>query len=333
MLRIRNTIILLVIIAAALVGIAKGLLYYYTNKVATTIQNTLPPGIFSYGSISTPLDGKASINDINIAIAGEIIKIKQVELVSHNILDPLHLMIKNWGSVIPKELAVNFKSISINTSSFFSNKLLMGNFAQYSLNIPCGNVNSLGLTEYIEMGLHHFISDVNLSYKLVTSKRIKINVSFNIKDIINSEISYDGDLANPLQHGILNNSTKQYIPQLEFHIIDYAFQRKLYNYCASKEKKSLDDYIKTVEPYKKELVDQSTINYFQLVLNDNVLEALRNYDKDPKDFYFALHPKGLIRNEELKKMNESVVLDLLRPELRINGKNVPLGFKWTNSSI
>lgn len=328
--RIRNFIILLVIIAAALAGGIKGLLYYYTNKAAKDIQNTLPPGMFSYGSISTPLDGKVSINDINIAFAGEIIKIKKVALHSNNILDPIQLMIKNWGNTIPKELGVNIQGINISTSTLFSNRSLLGNKTKIELDIPCGKIKSLGFAEYVEMGYHNFISDLSLSYKIVSSTRIKVDVSLDAKNIIEGQVSYYGELANPLANSTLDKSAKKIIPEFEVQIFNYPLRRKLYNYCASKENKPLDEYIKTVVPYPKELVDQETVNYFQMVLNDETIAALDDYDKDPKDLYFALHPKALISFDELKKMSESVVLDLLRPELRVNGKNVLIRFNWTN---
>lgn len=328
--RIRNFIILLVIIAAALAGGIKGLLYYYTNKAAKDIQNTLPPGMFSYGSISTPLDGKVSINDINIAFAGEIIKIKKVALHSNNILDPIQLMIKNWGNTIPKELGVNIQGINISTSTLFSNRSLLGNKTKIELDIPCGKIKSLGFAEYVEMGYHNFISDLSLSYKIVSSTRIKVDVSLDAKNIIEGQVSYYGELANPLANSTLDKSAKKIIPEFEVQIFNYPLRRKLYNYCASKENKPLDEYIKTVVPYPKELVDQETVNYFQMVLNDETISALDDYDKDPKDLYFALHPKALISFDELKKMSESVVLDLLRPELRVNGKNVLIRFNWTN---
>lgn len=324
--RIRNFIILLVIIASALAGGIKGLLYYYTNKAAKDIQNTLPPGMFSYGSISTPLDGKVSINDINIAFAGEIIKIKKVALHSNNILDPIQLMIKNWGNTIPKELGVNIQGINISTSTLLSHRSLLGNKTKIELNIPCGTIKSLGFAEYVEMGYHNFIFDLSLSYKRVSSTRIKVDVSLDAKNIIEGQVSYYGELAN----STLDESDKKIIPEFELQIFNYPLRRKLYNYCASKENKPLDEYIKTVVPYPKELVDQKTVNYFQMVLNDETIVALDDYDKDPKDLYFALHPKALISFDELKKMSESVVLDLLRPELRVNGKNVLIRFNWTN---
>ena len=324
--RIRNFIILLVIIASALAGGIKGLLYYYTNKAAKDIQNTLPPGMFSYGSISTPLDGKVSINDINIAFAGEIIKIKKVALHSNNILDPIQLMIKNWGNTIPKELGVNIQGINISTSTLFSHRSLLGNKTKIELDIPCGKIKSLGFAEYVEMGYHNFIFDLSLSYKKVSSTRIKVDVSLDAKNIIEGQVSYYGELAN----STLDESAKKIIPEFEVQIFNYPLRRKLYNYCASKENKPLDEYIKTVVPYPKELVDQKTVNYFQMVLNDETIVALDDYDKDPKDLYFALHPKALISFDELKKMSESVVLDLLRPELRVNGKNVLIRFNWTN---
>ncbi len=324
--RIRNFIILLVIIASALAGGIKGLLYYYTNKAAKDIQNTLPPGMFSYGSISTPLDGKVSINDINIAFAGEIIKIKKVALHSNNILDPIQLMIKNWGNTIPKELGVNIQGINISTSTLLSHRSLLGNKTKIELNIPCGTIKSLGFAEYVEMGYHNFIFDLSLSYKRVSSTRIKVDVSIDAKNIIEGQISYYGELAN----STLDESDKKIIPEFELQIFNYPLRRKLYNYCASKENKPLDEYIKTLVPYPKELVDQKTVNYFQMVLNDETIVALDDYDKDPKDLYFALHPKALISFDELKKMSESVVLDLLRPELRVNGKNVLIRFNWTN---
>ena len=324
--RIRNFIILLVIIASALAGGIKGLLYYYTNKAAKDIQNTLPPGMFSYGSISTPLDGKVSINDINIAFAGEIIKIKKVALHSNNILDPIQLMIKNRGNTIPKELGVNIQGINISTSTLLSHRSLLGNKTKTELNIPCGTIKSLGFAEYVEMGYHNFIFDLSLSYKKVSSTRIKVDLSIDAKNIIEGQISYYGELAN----STLDESDKKIIPEFELQIFNYPLRRKLYNYCASKENKPLDEYIKTLVPYPKELVDQKTVNYFQMVLNDETIVALDDYDKDPKDLYFALHPKALISFDELKKMSESVVLDLLRPELRVNGKNVLIRFNWTN---
>lgn len=339
--KIRNTIVFIIILLAALVGCMKWLMHYYTEKAAKDIQYSLPPGVFKYSGTSSPLNGKASIDNIVINIAGEEIKIAKIELASENILSPIRTFINNWGQNTPSELALNITGVTINTSSLMSNRsILNSGRLSYPLNIPCGKVKSLSFAEFIEMGYHYFTFDTHLAYKLVSPNRLKIDVTLSAPDIIHGQLSYYGSLPSELQKVEKaredNEATKQplpyNIPEVELHIDNFPLQRKLYSYCATKEHESLADYIKNINPYPKALLDQQTASKFNLIFNQEIVDALNNYQKDPQDLLLAIYPTGPITFNELQTTDEGSVLSILRPKLRVNGKNVTINFQWTTSA-
>lgn len=338
--KIRNTIIFIIILVAALVGCMKWIMHYYTEKAAKDIQQSLPPGMFKYSGISSPLNGKASIDDIVINIAGEEIKIAKVELASENFSDPIRTLIKNWGQNTPSELALNITGVTINTSSLMSNRsILNSGRLSYPLNIPCGKVKALSFAEFIEMGYHYFTFDIHFAYKLVSPNRIKIDFTLNAPDIIHSQFAYYGSLPSELQKAekvredtVTTKKPAPYnIPELELHIDNFPLQRKLYSYCATKEHESLTDYVKNINPYPKAQLDQQTAAKFNLILNQEIVDALNNYQKDPQDLLLAIYPTGPITFDELKATDEGSVLNILRPKFRVNGKNITINFQWTTS--
>lgn len=336
--KIRNTFILAIVVLVLLAGGMKWLMHYYTEKAAKDVQANLPPGMFKYAGISAPLDGKASIDDISINIAGETITIAKIELASENILDPIQLFLKSWGKNFPSELALNIKGVTINTSSLMSNRSILntGRLA-LPLNIPCGRVKALSFAEFVEMGYHTFTFDLTIAYKLVSTNRIKVDLTLTAPDVIQSQLSYYGNLTTALQKpkkaredAIAESSQpiRYNVPDLELQIDDFPLQRKLYNYCANKEQQSLDSYLKNITPFPKDLVDKQTTAKFGLVLSQEIVNALNAYQKDPKEFYLAIHPTGPNTLEELQKMDEGSVVKNLRPQLRVNGNNITINFQW-----
>lgn len=330
--KIRNLVIFLIIIIAVLAGVAKGVLWYYTDKTAKDIRKSLPAGMFNYTGVSTSLGGSASIDGISILVPGieQPIKIEKLELVSRNIGELLTLIYNNWGKKVPEQLTLKVKGIVFNTRDLMGNKMLSSG-ATMPVGIPCGKVQSIGFAEYVDMGYSQFVTDLDISY-IYRKDYLKFTTGINTHDFIDVKLSFGGDtsLANPM---LLTGNTikKEAIPKFDINIIDYPFRRKLYNYCAAKENKSLDEYLEAMTPYPKAELDLATSTALGLVLGQEVIDGLNEYDKDPKELYFSLDPKGSISMDELKSMNEGVAKELIRPVFRVNGKNIPITFKWLNA--
>lgn len=324
--RIRNLVVLLIIIGLIIVGGTKGLLWYYTDKAAKDIQNTLPPGVFNYGGISTSLKGSTSIDDITLVFAGQNVRIEKLELASDNIIDLLTLIVRNWGSKIPNQIALRIQGININASSLLNNKQIADAF-KYPYDIPCGKIKNIGLVEYMDMGYRNFVFDVDLAYQKVSAKRIKTSIGVNARDAWKTSASFYGevDLLNPM---VSSANSKTTIPEFQIQWSEDMFAKKLYNYCAAKENKPIDEYIQMLAPFSKQDIDQATAERFGLVFNEELINAFNDYVKNPKDLYIAAEPKGPITLDELKAMNEQVALELIRPSVRINGNKIPVTFTW-----
>ncbi|MFD1259417.1 hypothetical protein [Entomomonas asaccharolytica] len=329
MAKIRNLFILLIIIGLIVVGGTKALLWYYTDKTAKDIQDTLPPGVFNYSGVSTSLQGSSSIDNITISYAGQSIKIEKIELKSKNIVELLGLIFKNWGSKIPNQIALRIQGITVHSTALLNNKQIADSF-RYPFDIPCGKVKKIGLVEYMDIGYQTFVFDIDLAYQKISARRIKASFDLNTRNASKFSSSFYGDasLLNPM---VASDQKKNAIPEFEMHWSEDVFTKKLYNYCAQKENKSLDQYIADLPPFSKKEIDQASVDLFGFTLNDEIVNAINEYIKNPKEFYIATKPKGPVTLEELKAMNEQVALELVHPSLRINGKNIPVEFKWTTS--
>lgn len=324
--KIRNLFILLIIIGLIVVGGTKALLWYYTDKTAKDIQNTLPPGVFNYTGVSTSLQGSTSIDDITITYAGQKIKIEKIELKSKNIVELLELILKNWGSKVPNQIALRIQGITVNSTTLLSNKQIADSF-RYPFDIPCGKVKKIGLVEYMDIGYQNFVFDIDLAYEKISAKRIKASFDLNTRNASKFSSSFYGDasLLNPMA---ASDHKKNAIPEFQMQWSDDVFTKKLYNYCAQKENKAIDEYIAALPEFSKEDIDQASVAMFGLTLSDEIVNAVNDYIKNPKEFYIATNPKGPVTPDELKAMNEQVALELVRPSLRINGQNIPIEFKW-----
>lgn len=171
---------------------------------------------------------------------------------------------------------------------------------------------------------------IDLAYQKISAKRIKASFDLNTRNASKFSSSFYGDvsLLNPM---VASDHKKNAIPEFQMHWSDDVFTKKLYNYCAQKENKTLDEYIAALPPFSKENIDQTSAAMFGLTLSNEIVNAVNEYMKNPKDFYIATNPKGPVTLNELKAMNEQVALELVRPSLRINGQNIPVEFKWITS--
>lgn len=324
--KLRNLCLLIILVVFIILGGTKALLWYYTEKTAKDIQNALPPGAFNYTGISTSLAGSTSLDNINLLINGQNVKIEKIELVSNNIFELLLLIAKNWGSKIPNELTLNIKGIKINIESLHTNAQA-NNFFNDSLSIPCGKINRITTQDYNNMGYKNFIFDIAMGYKKISNTRIQLDANMNMRDALQVSLSFYGN------NSIINPAAKKNIvPEFQINIKDNILQEKLYNYCAKQENISLKEYMDSLPPYfSRENLDKDTVSNLELTLSDNIINALNEYQKKPNNLYFGTNPKGDISFDELKNMSEQAVIDLIRPSLKVNGKDVPIEFEWTTA--
>ncbi|AWM78964.1 hypothetical protein DKL61_00495 [Gammaproteobacteria bacterium ESL0073] len=324
--KLRNLCLLIILVAFIILGGTKALLWYYTEKTAKDIQNALPPGAFNYTGITTSLNGSTSLDNINLLINGQNIKIEKIELASSNIFELLLLIAKNWGSKIPNELTLKIKGIKVDIDSLRTTERAAKLFND-SLSIPCGKINKMTAQDYNNMGYKYFIFDLNMGYKKISNTRIKLDADMNMRDALQVSLSFYGSTS------IINPSAKKNIvPEFQINIKNNIIQEKIYDYCAKQENISLKEYVDKLPPYlNREDLDKDTVSSLELSISDNIMNALNEYQKKPQDLYFSTNPKGDISFNELKNMSEQAVIDLIRPSLKINGKNIPIEFEWTTA--
>ncbi|AZS51406.1 hypothetical protein DM558_11790 [Entomomonas moraniae] len=321
--KLRNLCLLIILVAFIIFGGTKALLWYYTEKTAKDIQNALPPGAFNYTGITTSLNGSTSLDNINLLINGQNVKIEKIELATNNILELLLLIVKNWGSKIPNELTLKIKGIKVDIDSLRTTEWAAKIFND-SLSIPCGKINKMTTQDYNNMGYKYFIFDLNMGYKKISNTRVKLDADMNMRDALQVSLSFYGSTS------IINPSAKKNIvPEFQINIKNNIIQEKLYDYCAKQENISLKEYVDKLPPYlNREDLDKDTVSSLELSISDNIMNALNEYQKKPQDLYFSTNPKGDISFNELKNMSEQAVIDLIRPSLKINGKNIPIEFEW-----
>lgn len=324
--KLRNLCLLIILVAFIILGGTKALLWYYTEKTAKDIQNALPPGAFNYTGITTSLNGSTSLDNINLLINGQNIKIEKIELASSNIFELLLLIAKNWGSKIPNELTLKIKGIKVDIDSLRTTERAAKLFND-SLSIPCGKINKMTAQDYNNMGYKYFIFDLNMGYKKISNTRIKLDADMNMRDALQVSLSFYGSTS------IINPSSKKNIvPEFQINIKNNIIQEKIYDYCAKQENISLKEYVDKLPPYlNREDLDKDTVSSLELSISDNIMNALNEYQKKPQNLYFSTNPKGDISFNELKNMSEQAVIDLIRPSLKINGKSIPIEFEWTSA--
>lgn len=320
--KLRNLCLLIILIILIILGGIKALLWYYTEKTAKDIQNALPPGIFNYTGITTSLRGSTSLDNINLLIDGQNVKVEKIELAADNIFELLFLIAKNWGSKIPNELTLKIKGIKIDIESLLTNKKNT-RFIDDPLFIPCGNINKFTSQDYKHMGYEYFIFDIEMQYKKISNTRMKLSVNMDMQNALQASLSFYGNTS------VINPSPKSKIPELQVDIKNNIIQQKAYAYCAQQENLSLKEYLNNLPPYfTREELDADTVSRLQLTISDNILTALNEYQKNPKDFNFSINPKGDISFDELKNMSEQDAIDFTELKLKINGKNIPIEFEW-----
>lgn len=315
--QLRNYFILTILIVCALIGGTKYLLWYYTDQIARHIQSITPPGVFSYNGISTSLQGKSSIDDIVLSVDGNIIHIKQLELESNGFFSFLSIFISK--NKLPDELTLNFKEIDISSALFFANKKDQEYFSNCRVTRH----------DYLTMGYDRIIIDAKISYKKTLDDNIQFNYYIDAKNVSTISGDFLGSIYPTSPEEII---APENLPIFHINISNNKLQQSIHELCAKKAKLSLDDYLKQLTLEKtRNSVDLVTTTYFNLVLDDEVIQQLNQYERKPLSLDLSLRPKTAIRIKELQSMLPTDVVKLINLSLTINGKGVPIDFTWMST--
>lgn len=320
--KLRDTLLLIIILAGAVIGGTKYLLWYYTDQLAKNIQQFSPPGYFTYNGISTSFTGKTSIDNIVLSTNGTIIYIKKMELETDNIFELLLLIAKNWNKKLPKELAVNFEEIKIDGYAFFKNSI------DDEIAIEESPTCQPTTDDYIAMGYKDVIINTKLQYKRKPGSKLTLNYLVDIKDIITISGNFSGNFS-VRSHEDLSGSAVSDLPEFNIVLSNNQLLKNTNLFCAKKQKLSLDAYLKTLTVEKtKETIDTITAAAFGFVFDDNVIIALNQYEKNPELFDLSIKPTVAVPPAHFKKWTEANAINVLQPTLSINGNYIPISFKW-----
>lgn len=321
--KLRDALLLIILITCVIVGATKYLLWYYTDQMARNIKSTLPPGSFSYDGITTSLSGKSSIDNIVLSTHGTIIYIKKLSLESNNVADFLFIIAKNWNKKLPNELSVTFDEIKFDSAYFFKDDIVE---TQYFSGCQ------MTKDDFLAMGYENIIINAKLHYKKTSDDKLNLDYHIDMKNMLTVSGSFFGDFSIAAYETQANTIVSN-LPSFEISISNNKLLKNINQFCAKKVKLPLTDYLKQLTIEKtKNTVDIITTRLFDFVLDDQIIEALNQYEKSPELFDLSLKPISTIMVKQLKMMPEVNAINIIQPTLNINGKHIPVAFKWMTTS-
>ncbi|MGB0494818.1 MAG: hypothetical protein ACPGJI_00570 [Kangiellaceae bacterium] len=204
---------------------------------------------FSYGNSSISPTGEISINDIQISIPSEEIKItvNQVKYAAGSILDMAFIRSQLKKNEFPKALSLKVKEAIIPLTPRLIELLTEGEVRTTwdAVNASaCGKVKKIGLQEYVEMGYDYFVFSTDMKFKQdYYSGNLKGYGWIDVEETSHTEFQLN--LAGFYEY-LINADNKSPSPHLEFldlKIRDQGYNRHRNEFCGLKAESSSEDYI------------------------------------------------------------------------------------------
>lgn len=295
------------------------------------VQQLSPFAQISYQGITSSFSGRVGVEGIKVQVPmlDDEFRIEHAELKFKGLMDLLSFKERLSEGKFPEQMAVNIRGLALEVHGPFMEMLKapaqQSDLQRALASVACGNVESIGVDQLLEMGYRTLETDAQFSYLFQPgAQTLTFNLTADTRDMGEYRVSLS--LANMSEKpGDLRVNPPR-VSMVTVELNDNQYQRKINSYCAGKMGQKEDAYLQTT----LEHLDRS-LRAQRIALDPKLLEALGGYFKDPQALRVELNPTEGMTWDGLQFFEAKDVVAMLRPVLLINQQSVePLAFSWVD---
>lgn len=295
------------------------------------IAQASPFMTLSYQGITSSFDGRVGVEGIKVQVPmlNDEFRIRHAELKFKSLGELLSFKERLTEGKFPEQMSVSLKGLEVDVHGAFMEMVQQepeeADLASAWSSVDCGSSRQMGVDDLLEMGYRTLETDAEFSYLFQPgAQTLALNLTADVRDM--------GDYR--LNLSLVNMSEKPgdlrvnppRMSALVVEVNDNQYQRKIASYCAGKLGQSDEQYLETsIEHLDKSLRAQ------RVALAPEMLDALKDYYKDPQSLRVELRPTEGATLDGLQFFDANDVLAMLRPVVLINQQVVePLAFSWVD---
>ncbi|HRD67721.1 MAG TPA: hypothetical protein PKY50_16370 [Candidatus Competibacter sp.] len=329
------TIFVVLVLIAGGIG---GYLWYSTKQQVDQIVTMAKPfAEISYGGIEVSPAGSVGVNKLKIMpnFVNDSVAIGAIRLNAPNILALLNVRRQLGNGQLPETLSLSLDRLEIPLDG----GLLGAHSKKDAQRTPfddldalgCGSINSLGGTEWQEMGYHNFVTDMKIGYRLNPARNaLEFQMDSNTRDWATLNMDIGFAISAPASSMIeLATSLTPKLAKLNVAIHDDGFNQRRNKYCAAKAGKAVDAYIADHVRLVAERLNASGI-----YPGPGLVEAYRRYLTEGGQVIIAATPPAPIDPAELRFYKAEDAIKLAGLTLKVNEKAVTdLSVSWDAAKL
>lgn len=321
---------LLAILAVAI--LIKVSLWLSVRSIMNDAISQLSPFMtLSYQGITSSFDGRVGVEGVKVQVpmVNDDFRIEHAELKFKSLGELLSFKERLAEGKFPEQMSVSLSGLEVDVHGAFMEMIRQepekADLASAWSSVACGSSRQIGVDDLLEMGYRTLETDAKFSYLFQPgAQTLTLNLTADVRDMGDYRLSLS--LANMSEKpGDLRVNPPR-ISALTAEINDNQYQRKISSHCAGKLGQSDEQYLQTsIEHLDKSLRSQ------RVALAPEVLNALKNYYKDPQSLRIDLRPTEGATLDGLQFFEAKDVVAMLRPVVLINQQSVePLAFSWVD---
>jgi hypothetical protein len=326
--KLRNTLIAVLILAAAAFAGVKGYLHYaYEGLLNKAIQNASPFAEVHYDGLSTTLDGDLIIQGITVTPRAEFTDTVRIGSVQYDTPGVLYLLTNRdrlEKGEFPSHVRLEIRGLEIPLDGFITgalDKSAKDRNAELADQITpfCGDVHYLSSRQYAEMGYEDLVSDISLGYEFEKhSQLIHIALTWATRGFGSFALSADltGITATSAQTLVANGPPT--VSRVDLVYGDDSYVSRVLEYCAGKRHMTREQLIQAEVDAEPEYYAAT----WGIIPGQALLQAYRRFLESPAELRVVLHPDTIGDLTTLTQYRKTELPALLNMQVYVNGEAV-----------
>ena len=309
-----------VIAAAVLYGGVKGYLYFnIKSELDDAIAMAGPFVHIEYGGIGTGLDGRISIEEVNIFPPGidDPLRIESLSVQWPHLGYLLSGVRNTPGQALPERMILAVKGAHLPTKGGLADSLRQ-NLRQAEMTAgrklpdPCSLQGSFGGEDYAAIGYHELVVDAKLGYELEqSSQELTAQFEFHLHGM--QTLSMDITLTGISQPAAMMMGV---IPRLKEYTATFQ---------------AAPDHVAKVVGYCADRRDQTEGEYIQALVNEigggfepgaGLREAIKRYLENPREIVVRMRPAEPLDVSTLAHYKPEDIVTLLGLQVQVGGEEL-----------
>lgn len=318
-----NIVIIILVVVVLLVIATGGYLWYGTKQqVDQIVAMAKPFAEISYGGVTVSPGGSVGVSRLRImpSFVNDSIRIGAIRLNTPNVLALLQTRWQLSQNQLPEALSLSFQGVELSLSGGIlgappSEPTVKRSPFDDLEALGCGPVTAFSTAEWREMGYEHFISNMEIGYRIDSKNNLlELRLDNNIQDWAMVNLDIGLALTKPPESlPELAFSFTPKLAKLNLVLRDDGFNQRRNAYCAAKAGKPLPEYL---ADHVQQVAERLRAN--GVTLSPGLIAAYQHYLSEGGALTITANPPAPVNPAELHEYEPADIVKLLGLRMNVN---------------